>query len=205
MLTRIPQRLPLSCETNFLPSDKDHHSVGNRIKVRGLLPRRPKKMLCIKMCSFCLPLILGWYPLIKRDVSWKIVVSLYIPSHLGDKFRIRQVLLWTNSNKVSQWVYFTASRILGLAGQGSIYNRPESDISVALYSYIDSSPQSPDPSSDAPSSSSLPVERCSYNTIASCLSIAGPSTCRLHGANQEGLDQLKEMFAEKAAAFCRMP
>ena len=49
--------------------------------------------------------------------------------------------------KLATGVHFSASRVLGLTGQGSIYIRPECDISASLCSDTDSPPQSPDPDS----------------------------------------------------------
>ena len=47
--------------------------------------------------------------------------------------------------KLATGVYFSSSRVLSLAGQGSIYIRPAHDLSGNLASDIDSPPQSPDP------------------------------------------------------------
>ena len=60
--------------------------------------------------------------------------------------------------KLATGVHFSASRVLGLTGQGSIYIRPECDISASLCSDTDSPPQSPDPSSGNPTSSSFPEQ-----------------------------------------------
>ena len=60
--------------------------------------------------------------------------------------------------KLATGVHFLASRVLGLTGQGSIYIRPECDISASLCSDTDSPPQSPDPSSGNPTSSSFPEQ-----------------------------------------------
>lgn len=60
--------------------------------------------------------------------------------------------------KLATGVHFSASRVLGLAGQGSIYIRPECDISASLCSDTDSPPQSPDPTSGNPSLSSFPAQ-----------------------------------------------
>ena len=104
--------------------------------------------------------------------------------------------------KLATGVHFSASRVLGLAGQGSIYIRPECDISASLCSDTDSPPQSPDPSSGNPSSSSFPEQVegadddiCSGFTSGSSLSAAISSSS---ATNQEGLDQLKDIFPGKS-------
>lgn len=106
--------------------------------------------------------------------------------------------------KLATGVHFSASRVLGLAGQGSIYIRPECDISATLCSDTDSPPLSPDPGSANPSSSSFPEQVEIFDdgpsrgvTNPSYLSVAGPSSS---ATNQEGLDQLKDMFPGKSCS-----
>ena len=142
--------------------ERDYHLVGNQTEVRSLFPRRPKRMFCIKMWSFCLPLMLGWYSLIKCNGWWKTAVLSYMPSQLTSlckrkisglksellerQISIHEVLLRMNSiTKVSHGLYFTASHVLRLARQGSIYIQSESDISTALYHDIDIPPQGSNP------------------------------------------------------------
>ena len=110
--------------------------------------------------------------------------------------------------KLATGVHFSASRVLGLAGQGSIYIRPECDISASLCSDTDSPPQSPehDPSGGHPSQSSLLPEQveiaddgeCSGLSNVSYLSTAALSSS---ATNRRGLDQLKDMFPGKSTSI----
>lgn len=107
--------------------------------------------------------------------------------------------------KLATGVHFSASRVLGLAGQGSIYIRPECDIPATICSDTDSPPLSPDPSSGNPSSSSFPqqVEVADDDpsggiSNTSYLAVAGPSSSAI---NQEGLDQLQDMFPGKSSSI----
>ena len=107
--------------------ERDYHLVGNQTEVRSLFPRGPKRMFCTKMWSFCLPLMLGWYSLIKCNGWWKTAVFSYMPSQLTSlckrkisgfksellerQISIHEVLLRMNSiTKVSHGhgLYFTA-------------------------------------------------------------------------------------------------
>lgn len=108
--------------------------------------------------------------------------------------------------KLATGVHFSASCVLGLAGQGSIYIRSECDISATLCSDTDSPPPplSPDAGSANPSSSSFPEQVEIFDdgpsrgvTNPSSLSVAGPSSS---ATNQEGLDQLKDMFPGKSCS-----
>lgn len=100
--------------------------------------------------------------------------------------------------KVAHGVSFSAARMLGIAGQGSIYIQPEQDLSVPETSVIsddESPPSSPvkkiAKSSSPPSSTAtgtLPA------TFTSADVIPGPS-CIL--TQQEIYQQLKEMFPDK--------
>ena len=74
--------------------ERHHHLVGNRTE--------------LKIWSFCLPLILGWYPFIKCNGGWKTAVSSYMPpswqvSPRGRFFRskIRELLERQISNSWS--------------------------------------------------------------------------------------------------------
>lgn len=110
--------------------------------------------------------------------------------------------------KLATGVHFSASRVLGLAGQGSIYIRPECDISASLNSDTDSPPQSPDhdPRGGNPSPSSpLPEQveiaddgECSGLSNVSYLSTTALSSSAI---NRGGLDQLKDMFPGKSTSI----
>lgn len=104
--------------------------------------------------------------------------------------------------KLATGVYFSSSRVLSLAGQGSIYIRPAHDISGNLASDIDSPPQSPDPVQVEVAVD----EAYSGPSNASYLSVTGPSSSATASSsaihvNQEELDQLREMFPEKSSSL----
>ena len=98
--------------------------------------------------------------------------------------------------KLATGVHFSASRVLGLAGQGSIYIRPECDISASLCSDTDSPPQSPehDPSGGHPSQSSLlpeQVEIADDGEFSGLSNVSYLSTAAVSSSatNRRGLDQ----------------
>ena len=105
--------------------------------------------------------------------------------------------------KLATGVHFSASRVLGLAGQGSIYIRPECDISASLCSDTDSPPQSPD---HDPSPSSLLPEQVKNDDDGKCNGLSNVSylsTADLYSSatNQGKLDQLKDMFPGKSTSI----
>lgn len=105
--------------------------------------------------------------------------------------------------KLATGVHFSASRVLGLAGQGSIYIRPECDISASLCSDTDSPPQSPD---HDPSPSSLLPEQVKSDDDGECSGLSNVSylsTADLSSSatNQGKLDQLKDMFPGKSTSI----
>ena len=104
--------------------------------------------------------------------------------------------------KLATGVYFSSSRVLSLAGQGSIYIRPAHDISGNLASDIDSPPQSPDPVQVEVAVD----EAYSGPSNASYLSVTGPSNSATASSsaihvNQGELDQLRGMFPEKSSSL----
>ena len=105
--------------------------------------------------------------------------------------------------KLATGVHFSASRVLGLAGQGNIYIRPECDISASLCSDTDSPPQSPD---HDPCPSLLLPEQVENADDSECNGLSNGlnlSTAALSSSatNQGRLDQLKDMFPGKSTSI----
>lgn len=102
--------------------------------------------------------------------------------------------------KLATGVEFSAARVLSLAGQGSIYIRPENDVSASLDSDSESPPQSPVPvGGNSSPGLSFAEQRESDDDDTSSgllnqdpyLLPPGPSN---RTPNEGGLDQLREMF-----------
>ena len=105
--------------------------------------------------------------------------------------------------KLATGVFFSVARVLGLAGQGGIYIRPENEIAATQDSYTDSPSHSPDPVVGGSASSSVAFEQVESDddkdvsgvTTDPYLLGPGPSN---REPNQEGLNQLREMFPGKS-------
>ena len=100
-------------------------------------------------------------------------------------------------------VFFSAARVLSLARQGGIYVRPENEIAATQDSDSDSPSHSPDPVVGGSASSSVAFEQVESDddnavsgvTTDPYLLGPGPSNRK---PNQEGLNQLREMFPGKS-------